>query len=189
MKLSHECLHHLLKRFDITLITNPSSLPNFSPKKNFANPGPDTRPHRPKSLVQLQAIFLLPSKSPFLQSIHPATPFSKLCIHFMQFPSLSPPGWALALMASPVIFTSLRTVYDPAPFMEQFQISSLEATRLIGGFQNLRSPHFLQNIKAFFLFFLPPCGCAIHRLTNEGRGSFDVCGQQHSHSCSSIPMI
>lgn len=83
----------------------------------------------------------------------------------MQFPSLSPPGWALALMASPVIFTSLRTVYDPAPFMEQFQISSLEATRLIGGFQNLRSP---------FLFL---CGCAIHRLTNEGRGFFDVCGQ------------
>ena len=46
--------------------------------------------------------------------------------------SLSAPGWTMATIASLTLLSQLPNLYDPSSFMEQFDIQSAQAARLIG---------------------------------------------------------
>lgn len=47
-------------------------------------------------------------------------------------PQLSPPGWALSIIAALTIIMQVPNIYNPSAFMVEYQISSGRAAQLIG---------------------------------------------------------
>jgi len=47
-------------------------------------------------------------------------------------PMLSPPGWALSIMATLTIIMQAPNLYNPSAFMTEFNLASKPAAQLIG---------------------------------------------------------
>lgn len=50
----------------------------------------------------------------------------------MKIPQLSPPGWALSIMAVVTIIMQTPNIYNPSALMTEFQLSNKPAAQLIG---------------------------------------------------------
>lgn len=67
--------------------------------------------------------------------LHPSGPFSTKRGSFtneMRIPRLSPPGWALSVIAVLTIIMYAPSIYNPSAFMTEFRLSNEPAARLIG---------------------------------------------------------
>jgi len=71
-------------------------------------------------------------------------------------PHLSPPGWALSVMAALTIIMQTPNLYNPSAFMAEFQISSPAAAQLIGKPWSYARSHRSHRSSTFNPLYIPP---------------------------------